>query len=311
MKKIMILIFSFAYTYAAQVAGKVPLAMQDESASRGDNPLVSSQIITNITQYNQGFGEKFLHFQTEWFKPLFGYMAIGVIAVFLLHYLIIGPKKFSHEGRQFYIFSLFIRVVHWIAAIGFILIIPTGFMIVFGDALGGGTPIRYARYLHTIGTVFFAVSIIPMFLGWFIPMIITFDDIKWLLIGGGYLSKKKREVPAGKFNAGQKMWFWIAVLGGFVMIATGALMYFQYIDLKIIKDLNMDNIELLRLSAIVHNFLGVAVAALFITHVYMAVFAIKGALDSMISGNKSEDELKHLHSSYYKKLIKKESDTKS
>ncbi len=293
------------------MSGKVPLAMQDESATRGDNPLASSQMITNILQYNQGYGEKFVHFQTEWFKPLFAYMAIGVVVVFLLHYLIIGPKKFSHEGKQYYVFSLFMRIVHWMAALGFILIVPTGFMIIFGDALGGGEPIRYARYLHAIGTVFFAVSVVPMFLVWFIPMLPTLDDLKWLLIGGGYLSKKNREVPAGKFNAGQKMWFWLATVGGFVMIATGALMYFQYIDLPIMhtvsEKLELDQIEMLRLSAIIHNFLGVAVAALFITHLYMALFAIKGALMSMINGKKSEDELKHLHSSYYKKLKEKES----
>jgi formate dehydrogenase subunit gamma len=116
-------------------------------------------------------------------------------------------------------------------------------------------------------------------------------------------------IPAGKFNAGQKLWFWIATLGGFVMIATGALMYFQKIDiapLLSVIGVQMNQIEALRLSAIVHNFLGMAVAALFITHLYLSLFGIKGALRSMIDGHKSEDELKHLHSSYYKKLIKKE-----
>jgi len=38
----------------------------------------------------------------------------------------------------------------------------------------------------------------------------------------------------------------------------------------------------------------------------MSIFAIKGAIESMIDGYKSEDELKHLHSIFYKKLINKE-----
>jgi formate dehydrogenase subunit gamma len=145
-----------------------------------------------------------------------------------------------------------------------------------------------------------------MLLVWFIPMLPTLDDVKWAMIMGGYLSKKKREIPAGKFNAGQKLWFWVAMLGGLVMIATGALMYFQNIDTALLKQINMDQIEKLRLSAIVHNFLGMAIIAMFITHLYLSLFGIKGALRSMINGRKSEDELKHLHSSYYKKLIKKE-----
>lgn len=312
MKKLIAYLLGTALVGAGeQIGGKVPLAMSDGGASRGENPLASSQMLQNILQYKDGYGEQFLHFQTEWFKPLFMYIGIGVLVVFLLHYLIIGPKKFSHEGKQFDVFSLFMRIVHWIAALGFVLIVPTGFMMVFGDALGGGVLVRNARYLHSIGTVLFMVSLLPMLLVWFIPMLPTLDDIKWLFIAGGYLSKKKREIPAGKFNAGQKMWFWLAMLGGVVMIATGALMYFQTVDVNQLLQYvgitaDKDQIEYLRLSAIVHNFLGMAIAALFITHLYMSIFAIKGALSSMINGKKSEDELKHLHSSYYKKLIKKE-----
>jgi formate dehydrogenase subunit gamma len=306
MKKLLMFILGLSFLGAKEFVGKVPLAMPDGNAGRAGSPLQSSEMLSNILQYKQGYGAQFLHFQTEWFKPLFMYIGLGVLVVFLLHYLIIGPKKFSHEGRQFYIFSLFMRIVHWIAAIGFVLIIPTGFMMVFAKYLGGGDLVLYARYVHSIGTVFFALSLMPMLLVWFIPMLPTLDDIKWLFIAGGYLSRKKREIPAGKFNAGQKLWFWVAMLGGVAMIATGALMYFQNIDIALLSQIDMDQIEKLRLSAIIHNFLGMAVAALFITHVYMSLFAIKGALGSMINGRKSEDELKHLHSSYYKKLIKKE-----
>jgi len=42
--------------------------------------------------------------------------------------------------------------------------------------------------------------------------------VKWMMIVGGYLSKEKKPIPAGKFNAGQKMWYWIATLGGMVMV---------------------------------------------------------------------------------------------
>lgn len=306
MKKILHLCLAMLGATTAIMAGKVPLASIDFGASKGGG-LTSSQIIENITSYQKG-GELFTYLQANWFQTLFGSIALGVIVVLLLHYLIAGPKRFSHDGREFYIFSLFMRIVHWIAAVGFILIVPTGFMIIFGKYLGGGDLIVTARYLHGIGTLIFSISVVPMFLVWLVPMLPTLDDVKWLFIAGGYLSKKKREIPAGKFNAGQKMWFWLATLGGFVMIATGAAMYFQEFDLPIIKTIGLDlsQIDLLRLSAIVHNILGMAVAALFITHLYMSVFAIKGALKSMINGYKSEDEMKHLHSSYYKKLMKKE-----
>jgi formate dehydrogenase subunit gamma len=308
MKKILLLCLGVIGILAAAPAGKVPLASQDLGVQQGGG-LFSPQMLENILDY-QTWGGLFVYLQVHWFKLLFGSIALGMIVIFLLHYLIIGAKEFSHKGRKFYIFSLFMRIVHWLAALAFVLIIPTGFMMIFGKYLGGGDLVLTARYLHSIGTVLFAVSVIPMFLVWFIPMLPTFDDIKWMMIVGGYLSKKKREVPAGKFNAGQKLWFWLATVGGLVMIATGAMMYFQDFNLPVLKTmgLDIDQIDLIRISAIAHNFLGMVIAALFITHLYMSLFAIKGSLSSMIDGHKSEDELKHLHSSYYKKLMKKEAE---
>ena len=159
-----------------------------------------------------------------------------------------------------------------------------------------------ARVLHGYATILFCISVVPMFVFWMVDMLPAWYDIKWVFILGGYLQKGKREVPAGKFNAGQKMWFWFSTLGGVVMILTGAAMYFQDFNLGIAGLLGLTQIDLLRASAILHNILAIAIVALFFTHVYMSLFAIKGAVHSIISGDKEEDEVKHLHSMYYKKL---------
>ena len=304
MKKFILFLFGAVFLNAREFIGKVPLVESAKEVHFTGSHLNSPQLLHNILYY-QNWGEFFVYLQVHWFRLLFAAITLGVLVVFILHYLIIGPKVFSHEGRKFYIFSLFKRLIHWIAAIAFVIIVPTGFMMIFGKYLGGGDLVLYARYLHSIGTILFIVAVIPMFLMWLVPMLPTFDDIKWLFIAGGYLTKKKIEVPAGEFNAGQKMWFWLATLGGFVMIISGAVMYFQDFDIALLKSIKLDQIDIVRIAAIVHNFLGMAVAALFITHLYMSIFAIKGSLDSMISGYKSEDELKHLHSSFYKKLIGK------
>ena len=305
MKKFILFLFGAVLLSAREFIGKVPLVESAKQVHYTGSHLNSPELLHNILYY-QKWGELFTYLQVHWFRLLFGSIAIGVLLVFVLHYLIIGPKQFSHEGRKFYIFSLFKRVIHWIAAIAFVIIVPTGFMMIYGKYLGGGDLVLFARYLHSIGTVLFLIAIIPMFLMWLIPMLPSIDDIKWLFIAGGYLTKRKVEVPAGEFNAGQKMWFWLATIGGFVMIVSGAVMYFQDFDIAFVNSLNLDQIDINRIAAIVHNFLGMAIAALFITHLYMSIFAIKGSLDSMISGYKSEDELKHFHSSFYKKLMKKE-----
>ncbi len=303
MKKILLLCLGYFSLYARVISGSVPLASQDMAPRNGGDLLVSSELVQNILNYQQ-WGELFTYLQVHWFRVLFFGITIGVLVVFLLHYLVIGPKKFSHEGKGIFVYSIFKRIVHWTAALAFVLIVPTGFMMIFGKELGGGDLVLTARYIHSVGTVLFIVSFIPMFLMWFVPMLPTFDDIKWFLMLGGYLTKKKVVVPAGQFNAGQKMWFWVALLGGFVMIFTGGMMYFQDLHLAVLDRFNLAQIDIIRISAIAHNFLGMAVTALFITHMYMSLFAIKGSLDSMLDGHKSEDEVKYMHSSFYKKLKK-------
>jgi formate dehydrogenase subunit gamma len=268
-----------------------------------DHPLYGVASIEGVPKYDEGFAALFIWLQEEVFWKLFLAIAVFTPLAFAGHYALIGAKRFSHEGRKILVFGLVARVFHWLAAISFIILIPTGFAMIFGEALDGGAFVRFCKNMHAIATIIFAISVLPIAVFWIKDMFFHTDDIKWILIGGGYLSKEKKPVPAGKFNGGQKAWFWLAIFGGIIMIATGALMYFLNYNLSPFASLlGLTQIELLRLAAIVHNFLGMAIAALFIVHLYMSVFAIKGSLGSMIDGYKSEDELSVLHSSWYKKL---------
>ena len=279
------------------------------AAFAADSQIWDAMRVQNILGYGQAeslkLGPLFTMLQANYFAQIFLAVLVGVPAVFLLHYLAIGAKVFSHDGKKIYAFSIFNRIVHQVAAISFIVLVPTGFIMTFGAYFGGGEFVRMMKDLHGLATVSFAIVVIPMFLMWIKDMLPSFDDIKWMMILGGYLSKVKRPIPAGKFNAGQKMWYWLATLGGMVMILTGATMYFLDFDIEMVKSISgLSQIDLLRLAAIVHAFMGMAVVALFFTHVYMSVFAIKGAIQSMISGYKEEEEVEILHSSWYKKLKK-------
>lgn len=267
------------------------------------DPIYGQALIENISTYNK-VGELFTDLQHKYFTIGFLIVALGVPLVFVIHYLIIGPKKFSHDGKKIYVFSLFKRIIHWIAAISFVVIVPTGFIMAFGDFFGGGAFVRISKELHAISTIFVIISVIPMTLFWLKEMLPTSDDIKWLMIVGGYLSKEKKPIPAGKFNAGQKMWFWLCTFGGMIMVITGGIMYFQDFKFEFLDGI-ISQINLLRGSAIVHNILGMLVAALFMVHIYMSIFAIKGAIQSMISGYKEEEEIEILHSTYYKELKEK------
>ncbi len=235
----------------------------------------------------QKYGELFTNLQANLFSRIFLLIVTLIPALFFFHYLAIGPKKFEHQGPQVYYFNLFTRIIHWLAAASFSLLVITGMMVIFGKLLGGGAIIRGGRSVHILSAIIFTTSAIPMFLIWLKDMLPALYDIKWLFIMGGYLSKKKRPIPAGKFNAGQKMWFWLATIGGFVMAYSGYVIWGL-----------QGQVDSVRLMAIIHNFLGAAMTALFLVHLYMSLFAIAGAVGSMISGYKPQEEVEILHSRY-------------
>jgi formate dehydrogenase subunit gamma len=276
-------------------------------AYAADSQIWGEMRIANILGFGQEqslkLGPLFTMLQNEYFVKIFLAILVLVPAAFLTHYMIIGPKVFPHDGKKIQAFSLYNRVIHQVAAVSFIVVVPTGFVITFGSFFGGGGFVTLCKNLHGIFTIPFAIVVIPMFLMWLKEAIFNFDDVKWMMILGGYLSKEKKPIPAGKFNAGQKMWYWIATLGGMVMVVTGAAMFFLDFNIEMVKSMTgLSQIDLLRVMAILHNVVGFAVVALFITHVYMSMFAIKGAVHSILDGHMEEEEVKILHSSWYKKL---------
>lgn len=284
------------------------------NASGGEfkNLQTNSQIwgagrIENINPYYDGFAPFFVQWQSNgYFAILAAVALIGVVVAFVGHYIIVGPKIFSHHHGKVYAFNAIERLVHLVAALAWVILVPTGLVIMFGEAFGGGVFVRICKNLHGIATIAFAISLLPMFAFWFVRMLPAVYDIRWMMIVGGYLSKKKRPIPAGKFNAGQKAWFWVATLGGFFMILTGAAMYFLDFNAPILREYaGLSQIEILRLSAIVHNILGAACAVFLMVHIYMAVFAIKGSIHSIITGYKEEEEVYILHHYWYQELLKK------
>ena len=224
-------------------------------------------------------------------------LAIVLPAVLSGHYQIIGPKVFSHRGRQYRVFSVATRINHWVAAGSCTLLVLSGLTMMcggtwgFGEALAKGPVVRSAWAVHAWTAIVFVASALFMLVNWARDMLPRWHDLKWMRIAGGYLSAEKKPVPAHKFNAGQKSWFWLATLGGMMAALTGLIIHrFR------------GGLEFLNMVALIHHVIAAAIVAMFVVHVYMAVFAIKGSLGSMLHGNKSEEEMAILHSLYHREL---------
>ena len=235
----------------------------------------------------QQYGQLFTSWQGGLFNRIFLLILTIVPSVFLLHYIIIGAKSFSHAGTPIKFFGILTRFLHWLAALSFSLLVITGLMVVFGKFIGGGPLVMSGRSVHLIAAIVFCLSAAGLFLIWLKDMLPMPHDILWLLIMGGYLSKKKKPVPAGKFNAGQKVWFWLATVGGGIMAWSGYTLYSFAAP-----------VDQIRQMAILHNLLAAGLVAFFIIHLYMSLFAVKGAISSMLTGYKSREEVAIMHSRY-------------
>ena len=289
-------IYGIALLAAASLAAAAYAAGQQVIMSPAQGSYIEglkALLAATFSDY-QPWMDQFLYFQNFLGRRLFFGIIVLIPLVFLIHLVLVGPKRFSHKKGMVYYFSLFARVIHWVAAASFTLLVITGLMVIFAKPLGGGELVLQARHWHAACALVFVISAVPMFLMWLKDMLPAAYDIKWFFILGGYLSKKKVPVPAGRFNAGQKVWFWLATAGGGVMAWTGWYIY----------SLGAPTPEL-RLYVLIHSYLAAALTAFFLVHLYMSLFAIKGAIKSMISGYKPLEEVEILHSRFKVKRVKK------
>lgn len=294
MKKLMMILtlFSLGFAGSGNLAG-------EKAGFVGSNQLLEglqgAWRASESNLYATDGGELWLSLQGNGVFAMATLTLLGlVVAAFALHYFIVGAKHFDHGGKKVLAFGFFTRLIHATAALSWVVLVPTGIVMMCGEFFGGGAFVRFCKNAHIVANFAFCAAVLPMILVFLKRMLPRLYDIKWLLICGGYLTKEKRPIPAGKFNAGQKMWFVVAGFGGLAMIVSGLAMLF----------LNCD-ISTLRTLAIVHNIGAAVCVVMFCVHLYMVLFAVKGSLSAMIDGYKTEDEVFHLHNEWHKELKQK------
>ena len=115
------------------------------------------------------------------------------------------------------------RVIHWTVALFFMVALMTGMPIwspVFQwmAPLFGGLTV--CRWLHAWSGVAFSVSTVVMVAHWFHDMKLVPHDLKFNLVG--YMQFSSAEDPEiGKYNAGQKLFFWTAPAAMLVVLLSG------------------------------------------------------------------------------------------
>jgi len=142
-----------------------------------------------------------------------------------------------------------------------------------------------------LGPLFVAVLLI-LILSWFKNNIINNDDIRWFKSGGGGIVGHKH-ASCGRFNAGEKVWFWLVTLLGIGVGITGLILDFP----------NFDQVRnTMQNTNLIHATLSMAWIAVAFGHIYIGTVGSEGSLDGMVTGEVDENWAKQHHDLWYEEV---------
>lgn len=193
------------------------------------------------------------------------------------------------------------RANHWVAALSYIYSLLTGLAFwspwLFWLATVAGGP-QVSRILHPWFGLIFAASVVYMYVLWARQMHTTETDKAWWRSLRHYVRNEDDQMPpAGRYNAGQKLLFWGFVVFGLLLLLSGLILWFpEYIPWSW---------RYLRyIAVLVHASSALITIGLFMIHIYMSVFAERGAFGSVIRGDVSLDFAKRYHPGWYEEVVR-------
>ncbi|MBI3704004.1 MAG: formate dehydrogenase subunit gamma [Rhizobiales bacterium] len=219
---------------------------------------------------------------------------IGALVLMVITYMIRGRImiKGGRSGRVIVRFNAFERFIHWLTASCFIVLAISGLNITFGKALllpllgpeAFTTWSELAKYAHNYLSFPFTIGVVLIFLTWIGGNIPNANDVAWFKSGGGIFGE--HEAPAGHFNGGQKMIYWIVVIGGGASAVTGYLLLFPFYA---------TDIGGMQLSEVIHAIVAMLFIVAMLGHIYLGTVGEEGAFEAMSSGTVDVNWAKQHH----------------
>ena len=229
---------------------------------------------------------------------LSGWMLVGVVALLALAWFILGANRLHapETGRKLLRFTQWERWVHWTVAICFSVLAISGLIMLFGKnillPLIGYSLFSWlaiiAKNLHNFIGPLFLISILVMAVTFIRDNIPQARDVKWMMRLGGLLGG---EPPSGKYNGGEKVWFWGgAITLGLIVGITGLILDFPNFD---------QTRSTMQTANIVHLIATSLLMAAGLAHIYLGTLATPGAFEGMKTGVVDETWAKEHHRLWY------------
>lgn len=221
---------------------------------------------------------------------------LAIVAVFLVR----GPIKLpeARTGRLIERFTSAERLAHWTMAFTFIALGLTGLLLLFGKhvlapVFGMELFAVFAsasKTVHNFIGPLFGVSVVVFFLMYVKDNLPEKADMQWLAKGGGLLG----HAPAGRFNMGEKIWFWggVTVLG---LVVTGSGLILDF------PNLGWERLTMQQ-AHIVHLIAALLFVVMSFGHIYIGSIGMEGALEAMRDGYVDETWAKAHHELWYEDI---------
>ena len=194
------------------------------------------------------------------------------------------------------------RVHHWFTALTAILLALSGLAffhpsLFFLTILFGGP--TWARFLHPWIGVIMAASFSDLFVRFWRHNIWHPDDWTWLqhLSYGGHKEEKLPEFA--RFNAGQKIMFWVMTLTILMLLLSGIVLWQPPTG-------GIFTVEQQRLAAVVHAAAALIMILNLIVHVYAAIW-FRGTIRAMTRGSVTGGWAWRHHRKWFREQLRQDS----
>ena len=172
------------------------------------------------------------------------------------------------------------RINHWIVAISFVLLALSG-LALFHPALfwltnlfGGGP---WTRILHPFIGCVMVLAFELLAAKYWHNNGLQRNDWAWLRNIRDVIENREENVPeVGRFNAGQKLLFYVMVGSVLVLLLTGIVIWRAYFTAYF-------PIDVVRMAALLHALFAFVLICGIIVHIYAAIW-IKGSIRAMTRG---------------------------
>jgi formate dehydrogenase subunit gamma len=177
-------------------------------------------------------------------------------------------------------YSLFERIVHWVVGVTFLYLLLSGMALAYprlawlANLLGGGQTMRAAH--PWVGVVFTLGLLVMVFL-WAGAMRFEAGDRDWVRKLKEYTRTGHTGLDTGRYNAGQKGYYWVVLAFGAVLFITGIPLWYPW----------MVSSGWRQAARLVHNWAYLVMLAGFMIHVYMSTVMFPGTVSGMTSGKVS------------------------